>query len=211
MAAQKSLQMALLASSALLASLAWPMLASAQVQKCVDPVSGKITFSDRGCATGEETTAVRIAPANSIDGAPYRQPPPQQDYYTGTAPQAELGRSGPRVTVVGANNDAERERKKLCKEASTPHKGAHGLTAAQRAHAAQLCAGISLPVPAPRAAPASAPMSAPSPAPAVIVSCDGAGCWDSNGQRYNRGAGATHIPASGGPACQLVGGQMICP
>ncbi|WP_376785231.1 DUF4124 domain-containing protein [Stutzerimonas nitrititolerans] len=137
--------MALLASSALLASLAWPMLASAQVQKCVDPVSGKITFSDRGCATGEETTAVRIAPANSIDGAPYRQPPPQQDYYTGTVPQAELGRSGPRVTVVGANNDAERERKKLCKEASTPHKGAHGLTAAQRAHAAQLCAGISLP------------------------------------------------------------------
>lgn len=202
MAAQKSLQMALLASSALLASLAWPMLASAQVQKCVDPVSGKITFSDRGCATGEETTAVRIAPANSIDGAPYRQPPPQQDYYTGTAPQAELGRSGPRVTVVGANNDAERERKKLCKEASTPHKGAHGLTAAQRAHAAQLCAGINLPAPMPHAAPA---------APAGITNCDAGGCWDTNGMRYNKGAGTTHFPANGGPACQLIDGQMICP
>lgn len=205
MATQNRFRKSQVLSSVLLAFLAWPFMASAQVQKCIDPATGKITFSDRGCSSGEEMTSIRVAPANSIDGSQYRQQQADPSYPDAYQSQPEEEPSRVRVTVVGANNDAERKRKKLCKEASTPHKGAHGLTAAQRAHAAQLCAGISLPDPAPHAVPA------PSPAPAVIVSCDGAGCWDSNGQRYNRGAGATHFPANGGPACQLVGGQMICP
>lgn len=203
MAIQNHFKMPLLATGVLLASLAWPLLASAQVQKCVDPASGKVTFSDRGCSTGESATALRVHPANSIEGAKYRQqafelPQPLN------SPEPERRRT--HLTIVGENNDAERQRKKLCKEASTPHKGAHGLTASQRAHAAQLCAGISLPVPASR--PASVSASTP---PAVITSCDPGGCWDSNGQRYNKGAGMTHIPANGGHACQLINGNMICP
>lgn len=212
MAIQKHFRNPLLATSALLVSLAWALPASAQVQKCVDPVTGKITFSDRGCSTGEETTTVRIAPANSVDGSQYRQQQSEPTYpHAGHMPRIEPERSGPRVTGVGTSNDADRQRQKLCKEASTPHKRAHGLTAAQRAAAAQLCAGITLPSPATNSAPAQAPMPAPSPVPALIVNCDAGGCWDSNGQRYNRGAGATHFPANGGPACQLTGGQMICP
>ena len=206
MAAHRHDRKRLLATSILLTSLVWPLVSSAKVQKCVDPGTGKITFSDLGCSTGEESTAVRVSPANSIDGSQYRQQPTEQGHrYVG---QDEPQRSGTRVTGVGISNEADRQRQKLCKEASTPHKGAHGLTAAQRAHAAQLCAGISLSAPASRTAPAPGIESIP---PAVITNCDSTGCWDSNGQRYNRGAGATHFPANGGPACQLVGGQMICP
>lgn len=209
MAAHRHDRKRLLATSILLTSLVWPLVSSAKVQKCVDPGTGKITFSDLGCSTGEESTAVRVSPANSIDGSQYRQQPTEQGHrYVG---QDEPQRSGTRVTGVGISNEADRQRQKLCKEASTPHKGAHGLTAAQRAAAAQLCAGITLPSPATNSAPAQAPMPAPSPVPALIVNCDAGGCWDSNGQRYNRGAGATHFPANGGPACQLTGGQMICP
>ena len=182
----------------LLAALAvlLPCSASAQVFKCVD-ASGKITFSDQGCATGHTGSTISVTPANSIDSSQYRSQPPA---YSEPAPHQQPG--GTRVAVVGAGNDAERQRKKLCKEAFTPHKGAHGLTAAQRAHAAQLCAGINLPAPMPHAAPA---------APAGITNCDAGGCWDTNGMRYNKGAGTTHFPANGGPACQLIDGQMICP
>lgn len=45
--------------------------------------------------------------------------------------------------------------------------------------------------------------------PSTITNCDGAGCWDSNGTRYNRGAGDTYFPSTGG-SCQSIGGQMQC-
>lgn len=201
MKAKRYPQKIALAISALLVGLGWPLASLAQVQKCVDPATGKVTFSDRGCSTGESTTAVRVRPANSIEGASYRQ---QASELTRPLDSPEPERRRTRLTIVGENNDADRQRQKLCKEASTPHKGARGLTAAQRAHAAQLCAGISLPIPATQSAPAPAP-------PAVITNCEPAGCWDSNGVWYTRGAGTTHIPTNGGHACQLIGGQMICP
>ena len=43
----------------------------------------------------------------------------------------------------------------------------------------------------------------------AITNCDGAGCWGSDGTRYNRGAGDTYFPSTGG-VCQSVGGQMQC-
>lgn len=51
-------------------------------------------------------------------------------------------------------------------------------------------------------------LSVPS-APSQIVNCDEAGCWDTNGIRYNKGAGETYFPSTGG-VCQNVGGQMNC-
>lgn len=165
------------AISAVLVGLAWSFTASAQVQKCVDPATGKITFSDRGCSTGEAATAINVQPANSIDSSQYRQQTFEQPQ-TYATPEPE--RKGARVTVVGGNNDADRERSKLCKQASTPHRGAQGLTAAQLSAAA-------------------------------MASCDNGGCWDTNGLRYNKGADTTYFPANGGPSCQYIGGNMICP
>ena len=45
--------------------------------------------------------------------------------------------------------------------------------------------------------------------PSQIVNCDGAGCWGTDGTRYNKGAGDTYFPSTGG-VCQSVGGQMNC-
>lgn len=192
----------------LLAALAvlLPCSASAQVFKCVD-ASGKITFSDQGCATGHTGSAISIKPANSSDSSQYRS---QQPTYS--QPERGQQQTGTRVTIVGDSGREESERNRLCREASTPHKGAHGLTASQRVHAAKICHGIDLPMPEPHAAPAP-PTAAPAApvAPAPIVNCDAGGCWDTNGGRYNRGAGDTHFPSTGGPACQLINGQMICP
>lgn len=47
--------------------------------------------------------------------------------------------------------------------------------------------------------------------PRVITSCDPGGCWDNLGGRYAEGGGDTYVPTSGGPACQKIGVQMICP
>lgn len=55
----------------------------------------------------------------------------------------------------------------------------------------------------------SVPKPSASSTPSQIVNCDGAGCWDTNGTRYNRGAGDTYFPSTGG-VCQNVGGQMNC-
>jgi len=63
------------------------------------------------------------------------------------------------------------------------------------------CAG-----PAPELPKRSTPPSTPS----IITSCDAGGCLDNLGGRYNKGAGNTYIPSTGG-ACQIVGGMMHCP
>ncbi len=47
------------------------------------------------------------------------------------------------------------------------------------------------------------------PQPRTMTNCDGAGCWDTQGTRYNRAAGNTYFPSSGG-SCQSVGDQMQC-
>lgn len=185
-----------------------PCSASAQVFKCVD-ANGKTTYSDNGCAAGHTTSTLAITPTkvSASEVVPYQIPPA---YYAPPEPRQPQG--GTRVTIVGDSGREESEQRRRCREASTPHKGAHGLTAAQRVHAAKICHGIDLPMPEPHAAPAP-PTAAPAApvAPAQITTCDAGGCWDTNGGRYNRGAGATHFPAAGGPACQLINGQMICP
>lgn len=192
----------------LLAALAVliPCSASAQVFKCVDE-NGKTTFSSLGCAAGHTGSAITVAPANSSDSSQYRNQAPAY-----AQPETGQQQSGPSVTVVGDSGRQDSERNRLCREASTPHKGSHGLTAAQLSAAASLCAGVDAPMPEPAAREPYAPPAAPAPvAPPQITNCDTAGCWDTNGTRYNRGAGTTHIPSTGGPACQLINGQMLCP
>lgn len=45
--------------------------------------------------------------------------------------------------------------------------------------------------------------------PTTLTSCDNGGCWGSNGDRYNKGAGNTYF-RSGGGTCQVIGTQMQC-
>lgn len=83
-----------------------------------------------------------------------------------------------------------------------PIKGSKGLTRSQIEALASLETGQAMP---------SRTNSGRSSAPSTrnITNCDGAGCWDSSGTRYNKGAGDTYFSSTGG-ACQNVGGQMQC-
>lgn len=95
------------------------------------------------------------------------------------------------------------EREKLKALLSKPHKGSNGeLTRSQREALVALETGQPMPS-------NSQNNGGSIPTPSNITSCDGSGCWDTNGTRYNKGAGNTYFPSTGG-SCQNVGGQMQC-
>ncbi len=95
-------------------------------------------------------------------------------------------------------------RQKVIKDASTVIPGARGLTAKQRSVLAQESGGGA-------SNNSNNSYSAPMPQrqPSTITNCDSAGCWGTDGTRYNRAAGNTYFPTTGG-VCQNVGGQMQC-
>lgn len=99
----------------------------------------------------------------------------------------------------------KQEREKLKAALSTPMKGANGeLTRSQREALAALETGQPMPLKSP-----STGGSTPPTTPSNMTNCDGAGCWDTNGTRYNKGAGNTYFPSTGG-VCQNIGGRMQC-
>lgn len=198
-----------------IAALLSPAIALSQVYKCVD-ASGKTTFSDQGCAGNNSATTVELGHINTQDSSQYQQRI-LDDRFERSQPKKQL-----RVTVVGDGRQEEqqaRARKDLCKEANTPYKGAQNrqLTARQRDMAAGCSAGRStdeiidisnkhkMSAPPPPAPPSH---TAPS-GPAQITNCDAGGCWDTQSQRYNQGAGSTHFRQDG-RICEQVGQQMQC-
>lgn len=99
------------------------------------------------------------------------------------------------------------EREKLKALLSKPHKGSNGqLTRSQQEALVALETGQPMPSHSQNTGGA---MPASRPTPSNMASCDGAGCWDTNGTRYNKGTGDTYFPSTGG-VCQNVGGQMQC-
>lgn len=153
--------------------------------------------------------AVHVVPDNSATRprhANTRQLPRDVTVPHKGAQHGQLTSDQRRALSEAMKSGDKEARKSLCQDALTDYTG-RGLTASQKAAAAQ-CAGYDVQMPEPR--PTSiAP--APPPPPAIITNCDQAGCWDSGGIRYNKGAGATHFPSNGGPACQLINGLMHCP
>lgn len=132
-------------------------------------------------------------------------PDTQHNYYNNNASSQQY--RAPAQPQRSAEDEALRQ--KIIKEASTPLQGSRGLTANQRnILAAQN--GTSVPS-GNRNSNSNNPYSAPMPPrpPSNITNCDSAGCLGSDGTRYNRGAGDTYFPSTGG-VCQGVGGQMNC-
>lgn len=56
---------------------------------------------------------------------------------------------------------------------------------------------------------AAARRAAAGVAPVAVTNCDSAGCWDTNGQRYNRAAGGNFVRQDGA-FCTPVGNQLQC-
>lgn len=175
----------------------------AQVLKCTDPKTGNVTYSDGGCAASHKVAAIRIQPSskqnsNSFSDSRVSQQA-QQDYYG----QSFSTSADSNQRRANSNPMAEQARKDAYREASTPIKGARGLTANQLRTLAAL-GGVDVPAPEREHPQSSVPNQ-----PRMVTSCDEGGCWDTQGGRYNRGAGNTYIPTTGG-SCQGVGNQMQC-
>lgn len=183
-----------------------------QIYKWVDS-QGKVTYSSKKPPQGMQEQ--KIETIRSLGAAP----PPQRTYSQGTRnsnqqsyQQQNYNRqsySQPQQPTRSAEQEAERQA--LLKAASTPYKDSQNgqLTAAQLRNQAALngvnvSSGDSY-------SNSNNSYSEPMPQrqPSTITNCDSSGCWGSDGTRYNRGAGNTYLPSSGG-SCQSVGGQMQC-
>lgn len=189
-----------------------PVNLYAGVYKWVD-AKGNVTYSSKPPPTGAKQQ--KIETIRSLGSAPA----PQRTYSQSNRNSAQQSYqsqnysrqtySQPQQQTRSAEQEAERQA--LLKAASTPYKGSRNgqLTAAQlRAQAALNGVNVSS---GDSYSNSNNSYSAPMPQrqPSTITNCDGAGCWGSDGTRYNRGAGDTYFPSTGG-SCQNVGGQMQC-
>ena len=178
---------------------------SAQLMKCKDPQTGKVTFSDRQCPTSEGSSKINLPPPNTVENGHLRQraaDDKSDEMMRQDGPSAiVIGKRGPRKDCDEAENEYQEANRK-----QAPHEKMYALKQRVRSVCSKE-AGWSAPS---QAASTPIPSSPPPPATApTSVNCDAAGCWDNLGGRYNKGAGNTYIPMGGG-SCQLIGGMMQC-
>lgn len=185
--------------------------ASAQkIYKWVDK-NGSVTYSRQPPPKGAKQQNIETLRSLGTTSTPapkqtYRSnssiPDTYVNHYQGTRQNTY---TVPRQPTRSAEEEALRQ--KIIKEASTPYAGSKNgqLTVNQMNTLAKMY-GLDAP-----ANNSNSSYSAPMPQrpPSTITNCDGAGCWGSDGTRYNRGAGDTYFPSTGG-VCQGVGGQMQC-
>ena len=164
-----------------------------QIYKWVDK-QGTVTYSKKKPPQGIQEQ--KIDTLRSLGTTP----PPQRTYSQNTrnSDQEQNYNSQSRQPTRSAEQEAERQA--LLKSASTPYSGARGLTASQRDTLSTLNGGDNS---------NGGYSNSSQRQSSTVTNCDGAGCWGSDGTRYNRGAGNTYFPSNGG-SCQDVGGQMQC-
>ena len=172
-----------------------------QIYKWVDK-QGTVTYSKKKPPQGMQEQ--KIDTLRSLGSTP----PPQRTYSQSTQNSAQQYDQSqnysrqtynqPRQPTRSAEQEAERQA--LLKSASTPYSGARGLTASQRDTLSTINGGYNS---------NGGYSNSSQRQPSTVTNCDGAGCWGSDGTRYNRGASDTYFPSTGG-SCQSVGGQMQC-
>ncbi|RKG43836.1 MULTISPECIES: DUF4124 domain-containing protein [Acinetobacter] len=178
-----------------------PVNLYAGVYKWVD-AKGNVTYSSKPPPTGAKQQ--KIETIRSLGSAPA----PQRTYSQSNRNSAQQSYqsqnysrqtySQPQQQTRSAEQEAERQA--LLRSASTPYSGARGLTASQRNTLSTLNGGDNS---------SGGYSNSSQRQPSTVSNCDSSGCWGSDGTRYNRGAGDTYFPSTGG-SCQNVGGQMQC-
>lgn len=171
-------------------------LASAQVFKCIDDKTKKITFSDVPCPKTASGGYVDVRPTNQFDGGHLRQHSAQEraaDARRAYERELEAQQEAMRPRAAAPNPMAE-----ACAEAM---KGLLDSRAA-RNRAAVLCGQ-------PQTIDEPAPMPAPAAGPSRVGKCDANGCWGPGGERYNHRSGDRFTGTDGRP-CRLHNGQMFC-
>lgn len=171
---------------------------------------GNVTYSSKPPPSGAKQQKIDTIRSLGTPPAPQRAYTPKpstnstqnRQYQTATQ-QAYTPRQSER------NAEDEALRQKIIKEASTPYKGSKGLTANQRNTLAAM-SGVDVPAANSNSRNSySAPMSpqTKAPTPTHMTSCDGSGCWDNQGNRYNGNNGTYY---NNGRMCRDIGGQMQC-
>ena len=174
---------------------------SAQLMKCKDPQTGKVTFSDRQCPTSEGSSKINLPPPNTVENGHLRQRAADDKS------DEMMRQDGPSAIVIGQQptrnecNEAEKDYQEA-KSKQSPPSTMQPLKNRVQVACSRAPAGSS-----PSRPVASLPTNTPAP---KSMNCDASGCWDNLGGRYNKGAGTTYFPASGGGSCQLIGGMMQC-
>lgn len=187
----------------------------AQIYKCTDKSTGKTIYSQIECHGSSIGNQVNIR-ENTLDASGSRV---QTEILNQRLQREEAERQATiqrrheaalRSRTEKTDTASNSERDRFCREASKPIPGSRGITASQRS-ALAACAGLSIPDQTENHR-ENHPSTSNNPhgSPPVITNCDVNGCWDTHGNRYNKGAGNNYFPSSGG-SCQLFGGQMHCP
>lgn len=178
-----------------------PVNLYAGVYKWVD-AKGNVTYSSKPPPTGAKQQEIETIRSLGSTPAPQRTYPQsnrnsaQQSYQSQNYSRQTY--SQPQQQTRSAEQEAERQA--LLRSASTPYSGARGLTASQRNTLSTLNGGDNS---------SGGYSNSSQRQPSTVSNCDSSGCWGSDGTRYNRGAGDTYFPSTGG-SCQNVGGQMQC-
>lgn len=184
---------------------------------CKDSVTEATTFSDTPC--GSNAVQIKVRQANVLDSSGWRKWIAEKQYQR---QQAASKVAAARSAALSSNKPNNKEssfdretRIRNCLVDAAQVKSKFGkmgrnqtVTSKMRAEAERRCYSNDTLAPVIneddyRAPPPSAP-------PRTITNCDAAGCWDTQGGRYNHGAGNTYFSTNGG-ACQMIGGQMQCP
>lgn len=204
-----------LLSSLCLGAFLFGSIAHAEIYKWVD-AKGNVTYSSKSPPNGAkrqpiETIRSLNTTQNRTTSEPYEFKSNSSIPTTYRSASDTYYRPNYRTTTPQRTPEDEALRQKIIQEASTPYKGSQNgqLTANQlRTLAAMNGVNVSS---GDSYSNSDSSYSAPMPQrqPSTITNCDGAGCWGSDGTRYNRGAGDTYFPSTGG-VCQGVGGQMQC-
>lgn len=185
--------------------------AHAQVWKCKNDATGKVEYSGIPCDIKSTGNTVNAAP-NEIDASGSREAIDRANTKKAFEETHEARRRQTAEAENAANTRTANTEKarKACADAENEYQSAKNKRAAPdimqplKSRVRIACS---------REPDGSSPRTMPAPAtqPSVITNCDATGCWDNLGGRYSKGAGTTYIPSNGGPACQLIGGQMQCP
>lgn len=175
------------------------------VYKWVD-AKGNVTYSSKPPPTGAKQQ--KIETIRSLGSTPAPQRTYSQSNRNSTQ-QSYQSQNYSQSQQPTRSTEDEALRQKIIQEASTPYKGARGLTANQRntlaaMNGVNVSSGDSY---SNSNNSYSAPMPQRQPAPTHMTSCDGSGCWDNQGNRYNGNNGTYY---NNGRVCRDIGGQMQC-
>ena len=182
-----------------------PINLYAGVYKWVD-AKGNVTYSSKPPPTGAKQQ--KIETIRSLGSAPA----PQRTYSQSnrnSAQQSYQSQNYSQSQQPTRSTEDEALRQKIIQEASTPYKGARGLTANQRntlaaMNSVNVSSGDSY---SNSNNSYSTPMPQRQSSPTHMTSCDGSGCWDNQGNRYNGNNGTYY---NNGRVCRDIGGQMQC-